>query len=241
MQEARRAGARMRPRPRVRPQRGALGRRQAGVRVLLGQRVRRARRERPGRPTMKGHTVYPANADGDAHSSNYDEERRLPVQRRRGLLQGLGSGTEKGFGTCACGTTRTWRRHGRSAASRRRTRAGARTSTRATTRSTTRCWSETRSTSPGTRTASGRRRERPAAATRGRVLRPARGQQPDQAVAAGTPTQRDTGLGRRLRREPRPGLRQRHELGALDPATNRLKTTHRWENPRAGLGQRSTL
>jgi hypothetical protein len=31
----------------------------------------------PANPVFRGRTEYPANADGDAHSSNYDEARRL--------------------------------------------------------------------------------------------------------------------------------------------------------------------
>jgi hypothetical protein len=52
----------------------------------------------PARPTMKGHTVYPANADGDAHSSNYDEARSLLFSADEDFCKTAGSGTEKGFG-----------------------------------------------------------------------------------------------------------------------------------------------
>jgi hypothetical protein len=52
----------------------------------------------PANPVMKGHTTYPANADGDAHSSNYDEERRLLFSADEDFCKTSGSGTEKGFG-----------------------------------------------------------------------------------------------------------------------------------------------
>jgi hypothetical protein len=52
----------------------------------------------PARPTMKGRTVYPANADGDGHSSNYDEGRRLLFSADEDFCKTSGSATEKGFG-----------------------------------------------------------------------------------------------------------------------------------------------
>ena len=52
----------------------------------------------PANPVMKGHTTYPANADGDAHSSNYDEDRRLLFSADEDFCKTSGSGTEKGFG-----------------------------------------------------------------------------------------------------------------------------------------------
>lgn len=52
----------------------------------------------PANPTYLGHTVYPANADGDAHSSNYDEARGLLFGADEDFCKTSGSGTEKGYG-----------------------------------------------------------------------------------------------------------------------------------------------
>jgi hypothetical protein len=52
----------------------------------------------PSRPTIKGFTRYPASADGDGHSSNYDEGRRLLFSADEDFCKTSGSGTEKGFG-----------------------------------------------------------------------------------------------------------------------------------------------
>jgi len=52
----------------------------------------------PANPTMRGRTTYPATADGDAHSSNYDEARGLLFSADEDFCKTSGSGTEKGFG-----------------------------------------------------------------------------------------------------------------------------------------------
>jgi hypothetical protein len=52
----------------------------------------------PANPVFKGRTVYPANADGDAHSSNYDEGRKLLFTADEDFCKASGSGIEKGFG-----------------------------------------------------------------------------------------------------------------------------------------------
>ena len=52
----------------------------------------------PADPTFKGRTVYPANADGDAHSSQYDEGRELLFSADEDFCKTSGSGIEKGFG-----------------------------------------------------------------------------------------------------------------------------------------------
>jgi hypothetical protein len=52
----------------------------------------------PARPVFKGRTAYPANADGDAHSSNYDEARKLLFSADEDFCKTSGSGIEKGFG-----------------------------------------------------------------------------------------------------------------------------------------------
>jgi hypothetical protein len=52
----------------------------------------------PTHPVYKGRTVYPATADGDAHSSSYDEDRRLLFSADEDFCKNSGSGTEKGYG-----------------------------------------------------------------------------------------------------------------------------------------------
>jgi hypothetical protein len=52
----------------------------------------------PANPVFKGRTVYAANADGDGHSSNYDEGRRLLFSADEDFCKTSGSATEKGFG-----------------------------------------------------------------------------------------------------------------------------------------------
>jgi hypothetical protein len=52
----------------------------------------------PANPVFKGRTVYPANADGDAHSAQYDDARRLLFSADEDFCKASGSGTEKGFG-----------------------------------------------------------------------------------------------------------------------------------------------
>jgi hypothetical protein len=52
----------------------------------------------PANPVFKGRTVYPANADGDAHSSNYDEGRKLLFTADEDFCKTSGSRTEKGWG-----------------------------------------------------------------------------------------------------------------------------------------------
>jgi hypothetical protein len=48
----------------------------------------------PARPTYRGHTTYPSNADGDAHSSNYDEGRRLLFAADEDFCKTSGPSTE---------------------------------------------------------------------------------------------------------------------------------------------------
>ena len=52
----------------------------------------------PARPLFMGKTVYPSNADGDAHSANYDEDRRLLFTADEDFCKTSGAGVEKGFG-----------------------------------------------------------------------------------------------------------------------------------------------
>src|SRR5215207_193211 len=52
----------------------------------------------PANPQYKGRTVYPATADGDAHSSSYDDARRLLFTADEDFCYTDGSATEKGYG-----------------------------------------------------------------------------------------------------------------------------------------------
>jgi hypothetical protein len=52
----------------------------------------------PAKPVFTGRTLYPAIADGDAHSSQYDEARRLLFTADEDFCKTSGSGIEKGFG-----------------------------------------------------------------------------------------------------------------------------------------------
>jgi len=52
----------------------------------------------PATPVFKGRTVYPANADGDAHSSQWDESRELLFGADEDFCKASGAGIEKGFG-----------------------------------------------------------------------------------------------------------------------------------------------
>lgn len=51
----------------------------------------------PATPVYKGRTVYPADADGDAHSSSYDASRRLLFTADEDFCK-ASAGTERGFG-----------------------------------------------------------------------------------------------------------------------------------------------
>jgi hypothetical protein len=52
----------------------------------------------PTRPVFRGRTTYPLNADGDAHSSQYDEARDLLFTADEDFCKTSGAGTEKGWG-----------------------------------------------------------------------------------------------------------------------------------------------
>jgi hypothetical protein len=52
----------------------------------------------PSTPVFKGRTVYPANADGDAHSSNYDDARKLLFTADEDFCPNSGPAIEKGWG-----------------------------------------------------------------------------------------------------------------------------------------------
>jgi hypothetical protein len=52
----------------------------------------------PSTPVFKGRTVYPANADGDGHSSNYDDARKLLFTADEDFCPNSGPGIEKGWG-----------------------------------------------------------------------------------------------------------------------------------------------
>ena len=52
----------------------------------------------PATPSFEGRTVYPANADGDAHSSSYDDDRQLLFSADEDFCKNSGPGTETGYG-----------------------------------------------------------------------------------------------------------------------------------------------
>ena len=52
----------------------------------------------PAQPVYKGRTVYPANVDGDAHSSSYDDARKLLFTADEDFCKTSGPGIEKGLG-----------------------------------------------------------------------------------------------------------------------------------------------
>ena len=52
----------------------------------------------PAAPVFKGRTVYPAAADGDGHSSQYDDARKLLIAADEDFCKTAGPTTEKGFG-----------------------------------------------------------------------------------------------------------------------------------------------
>jgi hypothetical protein len=52
----------------------------------------------PAQPIFKGRTIYPARADGDAHSASYDDTRKLLFSADEDFCKTSGSGTEKGLG-----------------------------------------------------------------------------------------------------------------------------------------------
>jgi hypothetical protein len=52
----------------------------------------------PSTPVFEGRTVYPANADGDGHSSNYDDARKLLFTADEDFCPNSGPANEKGWG-----------------------------------------------------------------------------------------------------------------------------------------------
>ncbi len=52
----------------------------------------------PERPMYRGRTTYPANADGDAHSSSYDDARQLLFSADEDFCKNSGPDTETGYG-----------------------------------------------------------------------------------------------------------------------------------------------
>ena len=52
----------------------------------------------PGNPVLKGRTVHPENADGDAHSSSYDDARKLLFTADEDFCKNSGPDTERGYG-----------------------------------------------------------------------------------------------------------------------------------------------
>jgi hypothetical protein len=52
----------------------------------------------PAKPVLKGRTVYPPEADGDAHSSMYDDARKLLFTADEDFCKSSGPGIETGYG-----------------------------------------------------------------------------------------------------------------------------------------------
>lgn len=52
----------------------------------------------PTNPVFKGRTVYPSDADGDAHSSSYDDARKLLFTADEDFCKNSGPGIETGYG-----------------------------------------------------------------------------------------------------------------------------------------------
>jgi hypothetical protein len=52
----------------------------------------------PAQPVFVGRTVYPSDADGDGHSSQYDQGRELLITADEDFCKSSGSGIEKGYG-----------------------------------------------------------------------------------------------------------------------------------------------
>jgi hypothetical protein len=52
----------------------------------------------PSAPRFTGRTIYPANADGDAHSSQFDEERKLLFTADEDFCKNSGPAIETGYG-----------------------------------------------------------------------------------------------------------------------------------------------
>jgi hypothetical protein len=52
----------------------------------------------PAQPVFQGRTVYPVNADGDAHSASYDDARMLLFSADEDFCKNSGPGIEKGQG-----------------------------------------------------------------------------------------------------------------------------------------------
>ena len=82
----------------LRARRGTVGGRDARLRLVLGQRFRPARRDRSRAPRLYRPDRLRPEADGDAHSSQYDEARRLLIGADEDFCKASGSETEKGFG-----------------------------------------------------------------------------------------------------------------------------------------------
>ena len=52
----------------------------------------------PSDPVFEGRTTYPANADGDGHSAQWDEDRELLFAADEDFCKASGAGIEKGYG-----------------------------------------------------------------------------------------------------------------------------------------------
>ena len=178
----------------------------------------------PANPVYTGRAAFPANADGDAHSSQYDEARKLLFSADEDFCKASGSGIEKGFGYM-----RVWdfgdpaQRAADRLVQDAHARWGRTTRPQATSSSTTTSWSATTLYeswyTDGVRVVdvSDPRIPREVA-----YFVPPATENPGQAVPARRAHEHHAGLGCRRRRGNRSHLRERHELRPLDPAPDRI-------------------
>ena len=219
-----------------------LGRRQARIRRLLGQRLRRPRRHEPRDPVLRGHTVYGTDEDGDAHSSMYDDARRLLFSADEDFGKNCGPDIEPGYGylriwdysnlaaPMQIGEYRTPNSGGPLAIG-----SGDYTIHNPMLMGTDVYISWY---SDGVRVVDASDPDEPG---RGRVLRPAGGPEPGEAGPARNALPDATGLGRLRRRGDRSRLRERHEHRPLDPQANRLRGDPSTAVERRPSGRRSAF
>jgi len=182
----------------------------------------------PTRPLYLGRTVYPANADGDAHSSQYDESRRLLFTADEDFCKTSGAGIEKGYGymrvydyaksaaPAQIGEYRTPKLARIRRSSGRRLRDPQQLPRRHRRLLVLVLGRRARD-----------RHEQSTRAARGRLVRTPGDDQPRQTLPAWNADEHDAGVGRGGRRGDRPHLRQRHELRPLDPPPHELMSATR--------------
>ena len=98
----------LRPRPRVRPQRRARADGKLACVAYWDSGFIALDLTESDQPDLQGpHGRTPSNADGDAHSSNCDEERKLLFAADEDFCKTSGSGTERGSGYLRVYNSRT--------------------------------------------------------------------------------------------------------------------------------------